>query len=279
VTLIPKLEELPEINLVREDVGIDEMLLCAAEHRPDLQNVRILSAAVEADRGANWWGGFGPQFGATYEYGGITGRSKNTNKGEGIPSNLIVNPFSPTGTFFPNPVANAFTREGILRGSRRLDHDRDETFSFSDQHRATASVSARWSISTFGELKAADASTQQALLEAKRSLIVVKAQVVGAVQTSRTNKKLIAMSKRQTVAAEEALRLTQVSLRAGAMTTLDALQAQDAVAQARLRYAEAVVRYNQAEVNLLAALGVLNPYTLASVVVQADDAAPQESSG
>ena len=279
VTLIPKLEELPPINLVREDVAIDDMLTTAIEHRPDLQNVRALIKAAEADHGARWWGGFGPQFGATYQFGGITGHANNTNKGGGIPSNLLVNPLSPAGTFSANPVANAFTREGILRGSRRLDRNRDETFSLSDQQRVNASVSARWSISTFGDLKAANAATQQALLEAKRSLILVKAQVIEAAQTSKTNKKLIAMSKRQTAAAEEALRLTQASLQAGAMTTLDVLQAQDAVAQARLRYAEAVVRYNQAEVNLLAALGVLDPHTLASVVVQADDVSPQDSSG
>jgi hypothetical protein len=35
-------------------------------------------------------------------------------------------------------------------------------------------------------------------------------------------------------------------------------RSQDAANQARLRYATAVVRYNQAEVNLLAALGLID---------------------
>ena len=42
------------------------------------------------------------------------------------------------------------------------------------------------------------------------------------------------------------------------MLTLDVLQAADAVDQARLRYADAVVRYNQSQVNLLAAVGVID---------------------
>ena len=63
-------------------------------------------------------------------------------------------------------------------------------------------------------------------------------------------------------AAEEALRLGEANLRAGTMTTLDVLQAQDAATQARLRYAEAVVRYNQSQVNLLAALGLLDDASL-----------------
>ena len=278
VTLIPKIEELPPINLVRADLGIDDMLNCALQHRPDLQNVRLLIDAAKADRGARWWGGFGPQFGAKYQFSGITGHSNNTKKGRGIPSRLIVNPFSPTGSFLSNPVANAVTREGILRGSRRLDHNRDETFSFSDQQRFNASVGARWSLSTFGDLKAADAATQQAIVEAKHSVIKVKAQVIEAAQASKMNRKLIAMAKRQTVAAKEALRMTEASLRAGSMTTLDALQAEDAVAQARLRYAEAVVRYNQAEINLLAALGVLDAHTLGATVAQADATAHDNAS-
>ena len=69
-----------------------------------------------------------------------------------------------------------------------------------------------------------------------------------------------------------ARRLTQASLEAGAMTTLDVLQSQDAVAQARLRHAEAVVRYNQAEVNLLAAIGLLNADTIALLQTDSDKA-------
>ena len=82
--------------------------------------------------------------------------------------------------------------------------------------------------------------------------------------------RLIGMARRQVTAADEAHRLTQANMRAGTMTTLDVLQAQDAVAQARLRYAEAVVRYNQAEVNLLAAIGLLDRDALiaAQAVVQ-----------
>ncbi|MCH8150559.1 MAG: TolC family protein [Planctomycetes bacterium] len=63
-------------------------------------------------------------------------------------------------------------------------------------------------------------------------------------------------------AAQEALRLSEMNLKAGAMTTLDVLQAQDAATQARLRYAASVVHYNQSQVNLLAALGLLNEGTL-----------------
>jgi len=68
---------------------------------------------------------------------------------------------------------------------------------------------------------------------------------------------LATLSRQQVTSAEEALRLSEANLRAGTMTTLDVLQAQDAATQARLRYARAVVSYNQSQINLLAALGLL----------------------
>jgi outer membrane protein TolC len=42
------------------------------------------------------------------------------------------------------------------------------------------------------------------------------------------------------------------------MLLLDVLQAQNELDTARLRYADAVVRYNQSQVNLLASLGLLD---------------------
>jgi outer membrane protein TolC len=256
-TLVPKLEQLSLTPLVREDIDIDELLAHAVAFRPDLQSIRELIGVADADRGATWWRGFGPQFSVAYQYGGITGHSNNTDKGQGIPSNFILNPRSENGTFSGNVLANALIKEGILRTSRRLDKNSDQTFAFSDQQRFTATTGARWSVSAFGDLKAAGAGKEQAVLAAERALLVVKTEVIDALQASRLNRKLIDLADRQTKAAEEALRLTEANLQAGAMTTLDVLQAQDAVAQARLRYAESMVRFNQSEVNLMAAVGLL----------------------
>lgn len=262
VTLVPDLDELPPIDLVREDLTIEEMLGIALTFRPDLEEVRMLTEAAAADKGSTWWGGFGPQFQASYQYGGITGHANNVQANEGIPGNLIVNPASPSGSFSSNPLANGLIKEGIFRGSRRLAGHDDQTFSFSDQTRVAAGVTWRLSLSAFGDLKAAGAAEQQAAIAAERRLDLVKAQVVTAAQSSKTHQQLLALSRQQVAAATEALRLSEANLQAGAMTTLDVLQAQDAVSQARLRYAGAVVRYNQSQVNLLAALGLLDEGSL-----------------
>lgn len=261
-TLVPNIDQLPPTQLVRDDLSIHELLSIAVGFRPDLEQVRKLVEAVDADRGSTWWGAFGPQFQASYQYGGITGHANNVVSGEGIPGNLIVNPASATGSFSPSPVGNAFIKEGILRGSRRADGRDDQTFGFSDQQRASAGVGWRLSFSAFGDLKTAQARTEQARINAEELLDRVRAQVVSAAQASNANSELAGLAQQQVAAAQEALRLTETNLQAGSMTTLDVLQAQDAVTQARLRYAEAVVRYNQSQVNLLAALGLIDETTL-----------------
>lgn len=270
ITLIPKMDSLSLVELIRDDAPIEDLLSIAVEQRPDLQSVRALVEAVAADEGATWWGAFGPQFSVGYQYGGISGHSNNTDKGTGIPPNLIVNPLASTGAFSTDGRVNGFIREGILRTSQRLDPNRDQTFSFSDQQRFNADIGSRWSLSAFGDLKASGAARQQAVLEAQRLFTLVKTQVVRAQQDGRLSRQLIDLAAQQMASAEEALRLSQANLQAGAMTTLDVLQAQDAVSQARLRHAEAVVRYNQSQVDLLASLGLLDEE---SFVVQHEDPA------
>jgi len=266
VTLVPNIDTLPPISLVRADIPIDDLLEIATVFRPDLAGARKLVEAAAAERGATWWSGFGPEFELGYEYGGITGNANNIDEADGIPGNLLVNPLSGGGTFSPNPVANGVIREGLQRTSRRVEGDRDITFNFGQRTEGTAGISTRWSLSTFGDLKAASAAQQQAMLEAKRSLLEVHTQVVRAAQDRSVQHELIDLARQQTAAADEALRLTQANLEAGTMTTLDVLQAQDAVAQARLRHAAAIIRYNQAEVNLIAALGLLDQAAIVDVL-------------
>jgi len=264
VTLVPKIDDLPRESLVRDDFEIDELMAIAVTFRPDLQSVRELMEAALADRKRTWWSGFGPDFTLGYEYGGLTGNANNVIPNEGVPGNLAVNPLSANGAFSSNPVANGLIREGIGRGSRRLAGSDDQTFSFSQFTRGTAGVGWRFSVSAFGDLKKAAAVEASAVIDAERRIDEVRASVVNVSQDVIANRKLSELALQQVESAQEALRLSQANLQAGAMTTLDVLQAQDALTQARLRYVLAVVGYNQAQVNLLAAIGLLSEDTLSS---------------
>ena len=262
VTLIPKADQYSAITLVRTEMPLDDLLALAVMYRPDMDRVRALVEAAAAQRGATAWGDLGPQFQVGYEYGGITGHSDHTIPGKGIPAPLVVNPFSSTGSFSSVPLVNGAIIEGISEGSQNLAPSRSQTFGFTDQSRFNAGAGSRWSLSAIGDVKTATAEERRAVLSAELRLDQVKGEVVSILQQSRTQAELIIASQQEVAFATEALRLAQVNLQAGTMITLDVLHAEDAVARARIHYASAVARYNQAQVNLLAAIGLLEARAL-----------------
>ena len=136
--------------------------------------------------------------------------------------------------------------------------DPDEDFGTRLEQRFLAAAGWRLRLSTVGDLKAAKAVQEQARLEADRTLDRVRGQVVLAAVAAKTNKELVALSAQQIDSAAAALRLVQSGLQAGTATALDVLQAQSSLAQGRLRRARAVVGYNQSQVDLLAAVGLLD---------------------
>lgn len=257
ITLSPAADVVPTVTLVREDLSLDVLLGLALEHRPDLASIRELVGAASADRKAAWWAALGAQFQVGYQYGGITGHADNVVQRPSIPSNLVFNPFSDDGSFSSDPFVNNLIKNRIADNSKQRAGFGDKTFVISDQERFNATAAWHFSISAVGDLKSAGAAEQSVALELERRIDQVRALVVRERQASRTHAELIPRADQQVAAADEALRLTRSNLEAGTMTTLDVLQAEDAAAQARVRYAEAIVRYNQSQSNLAAALGLL----------------------
>jgi len=174
------------------------------------------------------------------------------------------------------PTVGASYLIGGINGSAENLGGATNKSGFTDSQRFGATVGFRFSAESFGNLRAAHAVEAQAILEGQRMLDLVKAQVVTALESSRTHSKLIEKARHQVNAASEGLRLTQANLKAGTMTTLEVLEAADAMARANLRHARAVVGYNQSQVDLLAALGLVSEETL-GIVVATVDAVPQSS--
>jgi outer membrane protein TolC len=217
VTLVPKPDHMTPTRLVREDLGIGDMLAIATQRRPDLQSIKYSAAAAAADSSSTLWGGVSPQLQAGYQFGGLSS------------------------------------------------HVPGQNFPLHEQQHANASVGWLLSPTLFGQAKTAKANEQDAALEVKGRFEEVRAQVVRSAQDSATNAQIIPIAKQQIAAAEEALRLAQRSLGAGTALTVDVLQAEDALNEAQLRYANAVTAYNQSQVNLLAALGLIDSVSLTPV--------------
>lgn len=209
VMLAPRAGIMKQTTLVREDLPIDDMLVTAVRYRPDLEAVRTLWAAAQADQGATVWGGLGPQVHAAR-------------------------------TFLTPPPASAMV-DTMYR-----------------QQNYVATGGFNWSAATFGRIKSAVANVKIAELDLDRELDQVGSAVVSAHQASLTAAKLVPIARQQITSAEEALRLTKENLKAGTGLTIDVLQAVDTAGQAQLRYATAIIGYNQSQINLLAALGLVS---------------------
>jgi len=167
----------------------------------------------------------------------------------------------------------AYTFGGIQTGLH------GNTSALYEQQRASAGAGFALGPSTFGQLKTAEADFRTAAVRVERQLDAVRAQVVAAQQTSATNAALLPVAREQVAAAEEALRLAQSNLRAGTMLLIDVLQAEDELNSARLRYALAVAHYNQSQVNLLAALGMLDQGSLEMLAAGEPATRPAEDRG
>jgi outer membrane protein len=217
VTLVPRARELARRDLVRGDLGIDQMLALAVQWRPDLQSVNTLLGAADEDTKAIIWGAGTPNLQATYQAGKF--------------------------------------------GSRTATQD------FPSRGQETSSASVGWVFNpvVFGQVRTSGAVTQIAVLDAERLLEDVRAQVVVSAQDSLTFARLIPIAQKQVTATQDALRITRENFQIGTGLFLDVLQTEDAVSQARLRHASAIINYNKSQVNLLAALGLLDQANVAAV--------------
>jgi outer membrane protein TolC len=214
--LVPESGAMQQTALVRDDLSIVDMVATATRYRPDLEAVRKLLAASQADKSATIWGELGPQFQASYSFSGLAAHA--TGQGDGL-----------------NAQQKAAGTAGFALGA-----------------------------STYGQFDTATANRNLASLTVTSKLDQISAMLVSAHQASITAAKLVPIAAQQVSSAEEALRLTQQNLKAGTGLTVDVLQAEDAADKARYRYATAIVRYNQSEVDLLDALGLIDQTSLLS---------------
>lgn len=137
-------------------------------------------------------------------------------------------------------------------------HVPNDNFAFHNQEQFTASIGWNLNLSILGFLKTAGARERIEILEAMKRLDEVKSSVIKAVQSGGLNTKLMASASEEVESAIEALRVARLNMNSGTNSLLDVLQAQDAAARARGRYAEAVVHYNESQIDLLASMGLLN---------------------
>ena len=244
VTLVPSVHALRANRLVRGSISIGALIALAVKYRPDLQQVRELVKAVRADGGAVAWGDLGPSLTTGYAVGGIAGRYYNVPaKGPAVSSNYSMHGFQ-------NFQAGGGWQLGL---------------------------------STFGDILTAKANDRIAAIRANKRLAEVEAQVVRAMQDSRTNSRLIPIAADQVRSAQYALNIIKVNYKAGTVTSLEVLVAESQIAQAKRDYARAIAHFNQSQIDIVRAVGLVSAKSILGSVVlpvmRASPAATQPATG
>jgi len=150
---------------------------------------------------------------------------------------------------------------GVQQGAIRSGTT-ERSFSWQEQRRFTAGAGWNLSLAAAGLLKVARASEREAFLDLVASLERVRAEVVRARQACTSAAQLLPLSQQRAAAAEETLRATSVGVRLGTQLEADRLAALQSFERARVEALEAVAQYNMAQIELLAALGLLDEFTL-----------------
>jgi len=219
VTLVPSVNSLKANRLVRTSISIGRLLKLAVKYRPDLQRVRELVRAAQADGGAIAWGDLGPTLTTGYKVGDIDGRYYNvTGKGPPVSQNYGLHGYQ-------NFQAGGGWQLGL---------------------------------STFGDIQTAKARERIAEIRANKQLALVEATVVKALQDSRTNAELIPIAADQVRSAQYALNIIKVNYRAGTVTSLEVLVAESQLAQAQRDYAAAIAHFNQSQIAIVGAVGLVS---------------------
>lgn len=121
-----------------------------------------------------------------------------------------------------------------------------------------ALVGVRISASSYGQIKAASARLGRAQVLEERTREQIRARVIKAHDEVLSGKEEIIPAQKEVEAAEGSLKLSQVRFKRGLGLAVEVIQAEDALASARLNYIKAIVDYNKAQTRLLNALGEIS---------------------
>jgi outer membrane protein TolC len=111
------------------------------------------------------------------------------------------------------------------------------------------------SASSYGEIKASRARLRRAEIRKEEQRERLRADVVKTHDEVLSAQEKIIPAREELESAEESLKLSQVRFRRGLGLAVEVIQAEDALANARLSYIRSIIDYNKAQVRLLNAIG------------------------
>ncbi len=250
-----------KIRLIDPNLDINGLLRIAIKFRPELQQYEQLRLAARRQiqvNAAPLYPSvqiFGNEFGTGATLGPgyrVGGGGLSIGQGNSLTGTLPTFNSNNTATV---PVQGTFTPPTIARRQIRNNYNLGFTVD--------------WSYFNLGVPNVANVQSQrhvarQAMLQANQQFMNVMTQVRTSYLNSLVAEKQIDVTTRAVASSSEQLRLARVRLANGVGTNIDVLQAQQVWTQSLINRADAILTFNQAQVQLLHDIGAISIDSLTS---------------
>lgn len=259
-----------KVRLVDPSLDINALMRIAIKYRPELKQFEELRLAARRNIQVQ----AAPLYPQMQFFGAYTGNGATLGPGNRVqPGSFSLVPLSGTaGTPLSSsgsggssgggttsagisPAGALFTPASIQRRQMRLSYN--------------IGIQVDWNyfnlgIPDIGNVQAARHNARVALLQANQQFLDVLEQVRVAYLTSLIAEREVDVTSRAVASSSEQLRLARVRLANGVGTNIDVLQAQQVWTNSLINKADAILRFNVAQVQLLHDIGVISTDTLTS---------------
>jgi len=265
VNLLPREKDVKKVRLIDPEMDINDLINIAVLNRPELKQFNELRIAARR----NIQVAAAPLYPKFQFFGNVNGNGATTTRQfafvPGTFETVVLNGPSPPGQIiFPSnapsggtifPAGEVFVPPGFISRQMRKSY--------------AIGVRVDWNypacgIPSLANIQSTRALARQATLNLNQQLLNVIQAVRSSYLNSMTAERQIDVASKAVVSSAEQLRLSRVRLANGVGTNIDVLQAQSAWVQALVNKANAIVLFNNAQVQLLHDIGLITVDTLTS---------------
>lgn len=249
-----------KVRLIDPSLDISDLLRIAVKYRPELKQFEELRLAARRQIQVN----AAPLYPNFQFFGQYQGSGATLGPGYRIqPGNQSVVPGG-TGAAVTPPVfgqTSTYPVQGRFSPPTQVKRQMRKSYQIGFQ--------VDWSypnlgVPTVSNVQSARHLARSAMLQANQTFMNVLAQVRQSYLASLVAEKQIDVTTRAVASSSEQLRLARVRLANGVGTNIDVLQAQQVWTQSLINRADAILTFNQAQVQLLRDIGAISLETLSS---------------
>lgn len=258
-----------KVRLIDPSMDINALMRIAIKYRPELKQFEELRLAARRNIQVQ----AAPLYPQMQFFGSYTGNGATLGPGNRVqPGQFSLVPLTSQGPISGGsgggsgsggggggglvfPAGAAFTPASIQRRQMRLSYQ--------------IGIQVDWNYFNLGipdlsNVQAARHNARVALLQANQQFLNVLEQVRTSYLTSLIAEREVDVTSRAVASSSEQLRLARVRLANGVGTNIDVLQAQQVWTNSLINKADAILRFNVAQVVLLHDIGVISTDTLTS---------------